>query len=194
MRSRTVWGASVAVIIVACTTNTTGTQGGGRAGGAACDYDSECESKTCTGGKGAAPPSGSSSGGSSGEGEGEGDGVGPGSSSVRPLGTCANPTTSSGGTSSGGTSSSGSSGNPSGGQCGRAGVGSKELTCADCTSLGPGYRCATIRAACSTCDESTYCYYPCQTDADCACDSFAPRCGRPQLNLVENVGTVCLRN
>lgn len=133
-----------------------------------------------------APPSSS---GSSGEGEGEGNGADTAGGSVRPLGTCAEPTTSSGGTSSGTSSGSGTSG-----QCRRYPVGSKELTCADCATFGPGFKCAIIRPACSTCDESTYCYHPCTTDADCACDSSAPRCGRPpsSLNLASDIGTICL--
>jgi hypothetical protein len=145
------------VMVAACTTNTTVVQGG-KTGGAACDYDNECASNSCVGGKG-------SGGGETSSGE---NGAGPESPSLRPLGTCASAATSS--------ASGGTGGGPAdaGGpvNCGEEGKYCKGNVlrscatdqvvrdCATCKYVGPGTgseystTCKDQAADCTTCNSS----------------------------------------
>lgn len=122
--------------LASCTTNTTVVQGS-KAGGSVCDYDNECASNSCLGGKGSGTASSTSSGGE--ETSGGERGVAPETPSLRPLGTCANVATSS--------SSSGASGADAGSTvtCGEEGMYCKGNVLRSCATDQVVRDCATCK-------------------------------------------------
>ena len=140
MRTKPVSMCLGAFFVVACTTNTTVIQGGSKGDGEGCDYDSECASNKCSGGKGAAPGAGASSSGSSGEEGGEEEREnGVTTSSIRPLGTCTASSSSSGGGDGGGGSSSGSV------KCGEGGMYCSKNVLRSCATDAVVKDCATCK-------------------------------------------------